>query len=153
RLVLLHVSAEGEPALDSLSRASVARSMVSALVADGLKIVRNRIDGPNRTAIWGVCCTERRLLPKEANSGVVHLSLSPCEIAYPEARRTAPIELEPLTLATDSIAWDSIAVIPDPSWPLIVQTILTELNRRPQHGIRVSASRGNPFVQWILRRS
>lgn len=153
RLVLLHVSAEGGPGLDSLSRASVARSMVSALVADGLKIVRNRMDGPNRTAIWGVCCTERRLLPKGANSGVVHLSLSPCEIAYPEARRTVPIELEPLTLATDAVARDQSAAALDPSWPLIVQTILTELNRRPQHGIRVSASRGNPFVQWILRRS
>lgn len=153
RLVLLHVSGEGEPGLDSLSRASVARSMVSALVADGLKIVRNRADGANRTAIWGVCCTERRLLPKGASSGVVHLSLSPCEIAYPEARRTAPIELEPLTVATDAVAWDQSVAAPDPSWPLIVQTILTELNRRPQHGIRVSASRENPFVQWILRRS
>ncbi len=153
RLVLLHVAAEGEPGLDSLSRASVARSMVSALVADGLKIVRNRVDGASRTAIWGVCCTERRLLPKGANSGAVQLSLSPCEIAYPEARRAAPIELEPLTLAGDAVAQDQGATAPDPSCPLIVQTILTELNRRPQHGIRVSASRGNPFVQWILRRS
>jgi hypothetical protein len=153
RLVLLHVSSDGEPGLDSLSSASVLRSVASALVADGLKIVRNRVDGANRTAIWGVCCTERRLLPKGANSGIVHLALSPCQIAYPEARRAAPIELEPVTLSADAVPQDKSIASRDPSWPLIVQTILAELDRRPQHGIRVSASRGNPFVQWILRRS
>lgn len=153
RLVLLHTSAEGEPGIDSLSRASVSRPMVAALVADGLKIVRNRAGGAGRTVIWGVCCTERRLLPQGGSGGVVHLALSPCETAYPEAKQAAPIELKPLTLTADAVTQRESFTAPDPSWPLIVQTILAELDRRPRHGIEVSAFRGNPFVQWVLRRS
>jgi hypothetical protein len=153
RLVLLHTSADGEPHLDSLSRAAVSRSKVSALLAEGLKIVRDRVDRSNGTVIWGVCCTERRLLPQGVNTRLVHLAISPCEIAYPEAKQDAPIELKPLTLTADAFAEDDHFAAPDPYWPLIAQTVLAEQDRRPHHGIQVRALRGNPFVQWVLRRS
>ena len=153
RLVLLHTSATGEPRLDSLSRAAVSRSTVSALLAEGLKIVRDRVDRSNGTVIWGVSCTERRLLPQGVNTRQVHLALSPCDIAFPEAKQAAPIELGPLTLTADAFAEEERFTDPDPYWPMIAQTVLAEQDRRPHHGIQVRASRGNPFVQWVLRRS
>ena len=152
RLVLLHTSADGEPRLDSLSRAAVSRSTVSALLAEGLKTVRDRAGRSNGTVIWGVCCTERRLLPQGVNTRSARLDISPCDIVFPEAKH-ATIELAALTLKADAFDEADRSAGPDLYWPMIAQTVLAEQDRRPYHGIQVRASRSNPFVQWVLRRS
>ncbi len=153
RLVLLHTSEDGEPHLDSLSRAAVSRSTVSALVAEGLRLVRGRVDRSNGAVIWGVCCTERRLLPQGVNTRMASLSISSCDVVFPEAKHVAPVELETVTLTAGTFDEMERPAAPDLYWPMIAQTVLAEQDRRPHYGIQVRASRGNPFVQWVLRRS
>jgi hypothetical protein len=146
RLVLLQVSADGQPRFDLGGRST--RVPLRRFLRSRLRSTR---DG---TVVWGAVCRERRVLPRREDGGTAKLAISAIETVFPEGAHIAPIEIEAMPASAAAVAQGSGPIgANDPRKPLLVALVEAESARHPRYGLRLRTSREDPTVQWVQERS